>query len=186
MGVKEQMVAILRSEETARIRFAYASGQVSVNITAAIFRRVATALANDRLHVVEGRHDTNMITYSAWADGDDAANTFYLGRNQRWSRDFNALVVHESVHAYFDLTRTEIPWADNEAVAYIAQGFYLRNSGFPESRMEIGNHYRVGYLIAGTLAQGFDASTMIADLRSNLLADPNYSHYITATFHGDG
>ena len=161
-------------------------GQVSVHITSDVFRRVATALANDRLHVVEGRHDSNMITYSAWASGNDAANTFYLGSNQRWSRDFNALVVHESIHAYFDLSRTEIPWVDNEAVAYISQGFYLRNSGFPESRIEFGSHFRVGYLIAGILAQGDTAPDMIAGLRSNLLSDSNYSHYITSTFRGDG
>jgi hypothetical protein len=186
MGVKEQMVAILQSEETARIRFEYASGQVKINITADAFRRVANALTKGRLNVVEGRHSRNTISYSALKDGDDAANTFYLGNNNRSSRDFDALVVHESVHAFFDITRTEIPWADNEAIAYIAQGYYLRNSGFPESRMEMGNHYRLGHLIAGSFAEGTTAKNLVADLRSNLLKDPDYEHYIEKTFRGDG
>jgi hypothetical protein len=188
MGVKDQMIKILRSSETSRIRFTYRTATAAATINADVFRRVATALANDDLHVVEGRHSTNMITYSAWADSSNgtAANTFYLGSNQRWSRDFNALVVHESVHAYFDLTRVSIPWADNEAAAYVAQGYYLRNSGFPESRMEPGEPYRVGFLIAGTIANRVDATSMMEDLRTNLLNDRRYSSYITTTFSGDG
>src|SRR5512141_3165988 len=181
------MIAILRDRDTARIRFTYTSGQLTTTINADTFHRVAAGLASGHFHVVEGGRTGNMIAYSAWADSStgDAANTFYLGDNQRSSRDFNALVVHEAVHAFFDLTRLSIPWADNEAIAYIAQGFYLRNSGYPDSRIELGQPYRTGYLIAGTIANGVDASSMMADLRQNLLNDTRYTHYITATFHGD-
>ena len=186
MGVKEQMIQILSSSETSRIAFRYRNGSTTLTINGGAFRRVAASLSSGHLHVVPGRHAENKITYSAWADGDDAANTFYLGNNPRWSRDFNALVVHESVHAHFDLDRVTIPWADNEAIAYIAQGYYLRNSGFPDSRIEFGEHYRTGYHIAGTLADGGDASSMIADLRENLKIDTRYQHYITATFRGNG
>lgn len=188
MGVKEQMIGILRSEETARIRFNYSSSTASAEINGGSFRRIARGLETGHFHVVPGRHEDNMVTYSAWADSsiDAEGNTFYLGNNDRSSRDFNALVVHEAVHAFFDLTRVEIPWADNETIAYVAQGYYLRNSGYPSSRMEAGEHYRVGYLIADTLAQGVDASSMMADLRSNILRDARYRHYIRATFHGDG
>jgi hypothetical protein len=188
MGAKEQMIGILRSSETSRIKFDYTSSGATASINGDTFRRIATGLERGDFHVVEGKYTEDKLAYSAWADSTtgDAANTFYLGNNNRTSRDFNALVVHESVHAFFDLTSTTIPWVDNEAIAYIAQGFYLRNSGFPESRMKIGEHNRVGYLIAGTFAQGGDASSMISDLRQNLLDDTRYSHYITSTFHGDG
>jgi hypothetical protein len=188
MGVKEQMIEVLRSSETSRIRFNYRTAEARATINGDSFRRIASGLQSGHFHVVEGRHEDNMITYSAWADpsNDTEANTFYLGNNQRWSRDFNALVVHESVHAFFDLTRTTIPWADNEAAAYIAQGYYLRNSGFPESRMDGGAHYRLGYLIAQFAARGEDFSSMIGGLRQNLLNDPDYSHYITTTFSGNG
>jgi hypothetical protein len=190
MGVKEQMIGILRSQETARVNFNYSSSHASARITGGIFRRIARGLETGHFHVVPNRHSDNMVTYSAWADSSvsppTAANTFYLGRNDRASRDFNALVVHEAVHAYFDLDSIEIPWADNETIAYIAQGYYLRNSGYPMSRLELGQPYRVGYMIAETLANDVDASSMMADLRSNLLSDTRYSHYITATFQGDG
>lgn len=188
MGAKEQMIAILRNSDTARINFNYSNGSVTSNITGGIFRDVATGLSNGRFHVVEGRFSENKLVYSAWSNPatGDAANTFYLGANERSSRDFDALVVHEAVHAYFDLRRLTMPWVDNEAIAYIAQGFYLLNSGYPSSRMEYGEPYRVGYLIAGTIRNNVDASSMIGDLRSNLLTDSRYSHYITGTFHGDG
>lgn len=188
MSAKQQMIAILRNSDTARIRFHYRNGTVNVNVNAETFRRVASAVQSGRLNVVENRFPDNRMTYSAWADPstNDAANTFYLGRNNRSSRDFDALVVHESIHAYMDIARISIPWDDNESIAYIAQGFYLRNSGYPESRMEYGQPFRVGNLIAQTISNGVDASSMIEDLRSNLLADQRYGHYIRSTFQGDG
>lgn len=185
MGAKEQMIGILRDRDTARIRFTYTGGR-TVTINRETFTRVADGLDSDHFHVVPGHFTENKIVYSSRREGELAANTFYLGNNQRWSRDFNALVVHEAVHAFFDLTRTEIPWVDNEAAAYIAQGYYLRNSGYPESRMEPGEPYRVGFLIAGTLANGVDASSMMGDLRTNLQNDSRYSSYIHGTFTGNG
>src|SRR5882757_8503432 len=150
------MIGILRSSETSRIVFSYSSSGATASINGDTFRGIATGLENGHFRVVEGRYTENKLTYSAWADSStgDAANTFYLGDNNRTSRDFNALVVHESVHAFFDKNSTTIPWVDNEAIAYIAQGFYLRNSGYPESRLELGEPYRIGYHIAGTLANG--------------------------------
>ncbi|MER3430492.1 MAG: hypothetical protein C4325_07770 [Blastocatellia bacterium] len=182
------MIGILRNSDTARIRFRYRSGSLDLSVNADVFRRVAALLESGYLNVVENRFPDNRMTYSAWSDSstNDAANTFYLGRHNRSSRDFDALVVHESVHAYMDIARISIPWVDNEAIAYIAQGFYLKNSGYPSSRMEYGEPYRVGYLIAETISSGIDASDMIGDLRSNLLSDQRYTHYIRSTFRGDG
>jgi hypothetical protein len=52
--------------------------------------------------------------------------------------------------------------------------------------MEPGEPYRVGYLVAGTIRNDVDATSMMDDLRNNLLSDSRYSHYITGTFHGNG
>jgi hypothetical protein len=186
MGAKEQMISILRDNATSRIRIDYRSSGASAVINRDSFKRVADELASGNLHVVEGRHTQNKITYSSRSEGNDAANTFYLGRNQRWSRDFNALVVHEAVHAFFDLNRTTIPWLDNETVAYIAHGFYLRNSGFPASRLEEDEPYEIGYRVAGELARGRSGSDWIFVLRSKLETDSRYSSYIHGSFTGNG
>lgn len=186
MGAKEQMIGILRDRDTGRIRINYRNSGTTAAINRDSFIRVADALAAGSLHVVEGRHSANMITYSSRREGNNAANTFYLGNNQRWSRDFNALVVHEAVHAFFDLERTTIPWLDNETVAYIAQGYYLRNSGYPAARLEEDEPYEIGYRVAQELARGRSGSDWIFVLRDKLNTDSRYSSYIHGTFTGTG
>lgn len=189
MGVKEHMIEILRSGETARIRFSFrGSSGATIEIEPSHFRRVATALANGDLNVVEGRFTENRMVYSAFSDPQNnyASNTFYLGTNPRWSRDFNGLVVHESVHAYFDLVRTRIPWVDNEAAAYIAQAYYLRNSGYRQSRLELGSLPRMGSFVVGDMIAGGDVAPLIDALRDSLRNDPRYHAYIGDVFEGNG
>jgi len=186
MGAKEQMISILRDRDTARISFNYSSGGRTAAITGNVFTRVANELQNGNLNVVEGRFATNKVVYSSWREGSNAANTFYLGANPRWSRDFNALVVHESIHAYFDVTRTEMPWLHNETIAYIAQGLYLRNSGYAHSRMEEDEPYEVGWQAAMELARGHSGSDWIQSLQDLLSTDSRYASYITQSYQGDG
>jgi hypothetical protein len=187
MGAKEQMIQILRDSQTARISFNYRSSTAAATLNSRAFHRVADALESGDLSVVPGRFSDNRLTYSAWRDGDDAPNTFYLGNNLTWSRDFNALVVHESVHAYFDLAETSIPWLDNETAAYIAQGYYLRNSGYPASRLEEDEPYELGYRVATEYARaGGSPNTWITLLRDKLNTDSRYTSYIHTRFRGDG
>ncbi|MFI5120285.1 MAG: hypothetical protein ACHQM4_07725 [Thermoanaerobaculia bacterium] len=189
MGVKELMLGILRSDETRRVHFSFrgtSGSQVAVDQSS--FRRVAAALDQDQISIVEGRFDSDIAMYSAFDDSsrNTAANTFYLGRNPRWSRTFNALIVHESVHASFDLTRTTIPWIDNEAAAYIAQGYYLRNSGYARYRLEFGSQASIGYLMVNEIISGGDADYFLDALRDSLNSSPQYHDYIRGTFTGDG
>jgi hypothetical protein len=191
MGVKEQMIEILRNGETRRIAFSFTgtSGR-SIAVDQSTFSRVADALHENRINVVEGRFDSNIASYSARADPTHnfAANTFYLGRNPRYSRLFNALIVHESVHASFDLTRTTLPWVDNEAAAYIAQAYYARNSGLPREVFDFGSQPILGYSVVQGMRSNstIDIDFFLNALRDNLRGDPLYSGYIGGTFSGDG
>lgn len=198
MGAKEQMISVLRDGDTARITFTItgvASGMSlgrPISINGSMFRQVATALSDNTLHVVTGHtfpgENQNRMVYSAREDTANgfAANTFYLGSTPRWSRDFNGLVVHEAVHAYFDLNRLTIQWVDNEAAAYIAQAYYLRNSGFSQSRIEIGTPLRVASLYVGDLRAGGDVTSLLDAIRDSLRNNPDYESYIGGTFTGDG
>ena len=49
----------------------------------------------------------------------------------------------------------------SEAVAYIAQGYYLRNSGYPQSRLEEDEPYELGYRVARAMASGGSTSAWI-------------------------
>lgn len=195
MGAKEQMISVLRDGDTARIRFNFNGAGVGamslgtpISIDGSVFRRVATALSNGTLHVVENHFSENKMVYAAWDDDANgySANTFYLGNTPRYSRDFNGLVVHESVHAYFDLTRFSVQWVDNEAAAYIAQAYYLRNSGYSQSRIQIGSPLRVASLYVGDLTGGGDAAPLLDSIRDSLRNNPDYESYIGGSFTGDG
>lgn len=188
MGIKEQMIEILRSDEARRVRFSFSGGNGTVSVDRSTFDRVATALEDGTVSVVTGGARDGWAKYSARREGASAANTFYFGRNQRWSRIFNGLVLHECVHASFDLTRTTIPWLDNEAAAYIAQAYYLRNSGLARERLEFGSMPSIAYQYVNGLRSGNDSDvTFFLDaLRNSLENSPDYHDYIRTTFEGDG
>jgi hypothetical protein len=189
MDVKRQMIEILNSDETRRIRFSFrGSSGATISVDQTSFTRVAEALGNGTINVVEGHFNDDKAMYSARAERGQAANTFYLGRHPRWSRLFNALIVHESVHASFDLTRSTLPWLDNEAAAYIAQAYYARNSGLGQGRFELGSHPSMAYYVVEELRAGADGDVdfFLGELRNSLDASPQYHDYIRGTFTGDG
>jgi hypothetical protein len=187
MGVKEQMIGILRSNETQRINFSFTGTTgATISVNGRTLSQVAEALSDDRISIVENAFTTDIAMYSARSENGRAANTFYLGRNPRWSRNFNGLIVHESLHAFFDLNRTTIPWIDNEAAAYIAQGYYLRNSGYSRDRLQFGSQASIGYALVNEIFLGNDTQFFLDALRNSLNADPRYHSYISGTFTGDG
>ena len=190
MGVKQKILEILHSNETRRVQFSFQGSGGTVSVDASSFRRVAEAIESDNIHIVEGRFTTDIAMYSARTDltRNFASNTLYLGRNPRYSRLFNALIVHESVHASFDLTSTSIPWIDNEAAGYIAQAYYARNSGLPRTAYEFGSHSILAYsVVEGMRSNSASDVTFFLDaLRDSLNADPMYHSYIGTQFDGNG
>ena len=191
MSVKQQMIGILTSGEAARIAFSFrGSNGATISIDRTTFTRVANALQSGSIAVVENRFPGDIAMYSSRADpaGGYDANTFYLGRNKRYSRLFNALICHESVHASFDLTSTSIPWLDNEAAAYIAQAYYARNSGLPRTAFEYGSQAIIAYSIVQNMRanSASDVDFFLSALRDSLNGDPQYHGYIRGTFTGDG
>jgi hypothetical protein len=191
MDAKKQMIEILRSDETRRIRFSFrGTSGATISVDQSSFRRVADALQSGAISVVEGRFNTDTAMYSARADAatNVAANTFYLGRHHRFSRLFNALIVHESVHASFDLTRSSLPWIDNEAAAYIAQAYYARNSGLPRLAFQFGSEAIIAYSVVQNMRAGDTeyVDFFLGALRDSLHASPQYHGYIRGTFTGDG
>src|SRR5262245_19692455 len=145
--IKQQLLTVLRSPDAQRIHFTFdGSTGTSISVDGSSFRRVAQALEEDRISISEGG------VAAGWAQYYARNNTFSIGPSrERWSRAYDALLVHESVHASFDLTRTQIPWLDNETAAYIAQGYYLRNTGFSRRRLdELGEPY-LGVLLVDSI-----------------------------------
>ncbi len=185
MGVKEQMIRVLRGGEAQRIRFNFTgSTGITISVDGSSFRRVAQALEENRVHVAEGG------VSGGWAKYNAGNNTFNVGTDEHWSRAFDALLIHESVHASFDLTSASLPWLDNEVAAYIAQGFYLRNSGFSSNRLDhVGqtNQPYLGLQIVKEIVGGSGVSGFwLEQLQGSLLSNAQYHDYIRGTFTGNG
>jgi hypothetical protein len=182
MSIKDQMLTVLRSSDTQRIRFSFTgSTGIAISVDGGSFRRVAQAISDDAIHVISGG------VANGWAQYDARTNSFNIGAGEHWSRAFDALLVHESVHAAFDLSYSSLPWLDNETAAYVAQGYYLRNSGFSSSRLDhLGQPY-LGLMIVDSIVRGEGADgSWMDELRGSLLSSPQYHGYIRGTFTGDG
>lgn len=191
MSVRDQIVRILNSSETHRIRFSFTGVEGVINVTPDLFSTAATAFARGQIAIVEnfaefGNRD--IAQYSATSDTNRNANTLYLGRNQRSSRLFNALIVHEALHAAFDINRRSMPWIDNECAGYIAQAYYARNSGLPRTAFLYGSNAIIAYSIVEGIRSHSDSDvTFFLDaLRDNLRIDRLYASYINDHFSGDG
>ena len=181
---KQLVIDTLRNNHTQRINFKY------VGTTGFVFRVVAGDFTNVELNIQQGNIDVKdnaapagKARYSIKQRGKSKANTFYLGANNAAPNVFSSLLVHESVHAVFDLKGIVMPWLDNEAIAYIAQGFYILSAGEDGG---LSQQAFLGLEIAKQMQNGGNDPFWLDALRASLLSDPLYSQYINGTFIGDG
>lgn len=128
------VVRVLRGPDTHRIRFRFIGLTGPITVDRSSFERVATAIENNLVRVAEG-NDSNLDHGIAGAyDGRHAVNIFLVRRTGHYSRLWQSTVVHEAVHASFDLTHSRVSDADNEAAAFLASAMYLVMNGLPIRR----------------------------------------------------
>lgn len=188
MTIEDRIFSILLNANTLRINFIFdgANGN-KVLVTSADFVLVASLIKSKHISIVEGVADPGSAIYTAKNDGNLNANTFYFGTNDYSTKSFEALVVHESVHAAYDMKRATIPWIDNEVAAYIAQGFYANNAGIPDKKVHAGDYIYLGKMISNDIIAGRPIDQFWLDsIRDNLRNDPTYASYINTNFVGDG
>ncbi|MGH9819199.1 MAG: hypothetical protein ACRD43_03435, partial [Pyrinomonadaceae bacterium] len=147
------------------------------------FTTVAHAIEQGHIHLHEGGVPQGVAVYNRWH------NRLSIGVGGRQSRIFEALIIHEAVHAFFDRRHISLPEVDSEAAGYIAQGCYLRTSNFDRNRLgqSENNEVLTGMLIADGIAARHGVSTVnLNELRASLFADNHYRRYINGTFAGNG
>lgn len=179
------VVSILKNHHTQKINFTYKSENGwRYLICAKDFQHVAGAIENGRIKVTQGVVPAGVAAeYSIRRNGNKDANTLYIGQSNNTPSVFRSVVVHEAVHASFDLGRIQMPWLDNEVIAYIAQGFYLLSAG---ADSKIAEQVLLGLRIAEDFQNGTTDSGWIGLLEDSLTNDPHYKPYINGTFIGDG
>ncbi len=181
--MKQTVINVLRNSHTQSVNFIYtAVGGAKWKIYANDFITVALNIEQGNIDVQEGGVDAGTAKYTIRDDGNSKADTLYVGRNNSTQNIFHSLLVHESVHAIYDIKGIVMPWLDNEAIAYIAQGFYIMSAGRDDT-LSRQAHY--GVRVAETY-QTDQELAWVNMLRNSLLTDPDYKKYIRKTFVGDG
>lgn len=183
--MKETLLAVLRDPHTAKIGFDYKNDRgVRYRISPADFPQVARAVEDGRINVVEGGTTGGVdAEYSLRKANGKEANTFYIKPPTASRNVFRSLLVHETVHAFHDLSMLQMPWLDAEIIAYIAQGFYIMSAGEDGG---LSDPAYVGLEIARDFSKGVTDSSWIDLLKNALLTDIHYQNYITGAFRGDG
>lgn len=182
--MEQLVIEVLKNSHTQKIRFTY------VGTTGWVFRvlpndflTVALAIQNDKIDVQKGGAPVGMAKYSIRNDGGSRANTFYLGRNNTSQTVYDSLLVHESVHAIFDLKGITMPWLDCEVIAYIAQGFYIMSAGEDAG---LSQEALLGLEIAKSIKTIKTDPFLLDELKNSLRNNPTYRNYIRGNFLGDG
>lgn len=181
--MKQTVINVLRNSHTQRVNFTYtAVGGAKWKIYPNDFITVALNIEKGNIDVQGGGVPAGIAKYTIRDDGNYKANTLYIGANNSTQNIFHSLFVHESVHAIYDVKGIVMPWLDNEAIAYIAQGFYIMSAGRDDTLSKQA-HY--GVRVAETY-QTEQELAWVTMLRDSLLTDPLYKKYIKKNFVGDG
>jgi hypothetical protein len=119
MTMKDRVLALLRGHEAARIRFTVPSASVPVTINHVTFTTVANAIVAGKIGVSPFASTTRALAEYHQPAGPTAPSTGQLMVPPILGRIEEAAVMHESTHAFFDLTTSNITATEEEAVSYI-------------------------------------------------------------------
>ncbi|MBY6049926.1 hypothetical protein [Vannielia litorea] len=116
--LSDMIIAVLSTNAAQRIHFSYATGHV----TGQGFGKVVGALVEGKITPV---YAPQLGTEKAFYD--PGGNAFYLGFKSLGARSglLEGLILHESVHALFDIERLHMYVEQSEAAAYVAQALYV-------------------------------------------------------------
>lgn len=182
--MKQTVIDVLKNKHTQKIGFTYTGATgAKFRMHPNDFLTVALNIEQGNIDVQQGGVAAGKARYFIKNEGNSLANTFYLGKNNAAPNVFHSLLVHESVHAIYDVKGITMPWLDNEAIAYIAQGFYIKSAGEDGGLSE---QAYIGLEIARQYENGGTDPFWENALRDALLNDPLYKPYINGNFEGDG
>lgn len=180
MTNREKAIETLRNAYARRISFSFDIPETGVTVTVngGTFARVARAIEDGRITV-----KTRASGRGIGGIYDSKNNVLYIpeiiGRRER------VMVIHESVHASFDLvdiSRSRVPPAYNEAAAYIASSLYALYTGMPPAqRGGRRPHTSEIYAVSETIARSIHAGNGVNPDALNRLKRLIESHPINRT-----
>lgn len=128
---KAQVLKLLRGREAARMNFQFPGGAGDIIVSKAAFEMVAAAIDAGTVHV--SQVTTLPAGVGAQYSGTGTSNLMEVpaiaGRVQE------AFVMHESLHAYFDLISSNVQDVPEEAAAYIVADLYAKMTNLKDDRL---------------------------------------------------
>lgn len=155
-----------------------------VTVRSSMFQHVALAIGKGKIGVIyvpsmagEAEYYSGNKAVLGWNPADwRAPNTMMLGFTSNTDPRNSALVIHEAVHAGFDMEKRSMNLMTSEAVAYVAQAMYFfRVWGWNynlDSDPILGPATKIAKALNKKLTPN---SADVIDLRDAILADPHYS-----------
>src|SRR6516164_6786619 len=110
---KQAISSLLSSADVQKVK-AFSIG--TFKLDPVLLKNVASAVTNGDIKV---KYDA--AKYQGWAEYDVISNTFFVGFTSPTLTQ-KGLIVHEAVHAYFDMkNETTMKVVDSESAAYLTQ-----------------------------------------------------------------
>src|SRR5215211_1081494 len=132
-GLRQRVRAILVNGHTSSINFTINGARVNAaafaRVEAAVEGRMVHGVRQYRIHIIVNRGVQTNSAGAIEATYSSINNHFSFCSDNISGLGEEALVVHESVHAAFDLASAGMPAVDDEAAAYLAQCRYLIHAG---------------------------------------------------------
>jgi hypothetical protein len=154
MAVKERVIHVLRGLEAGRIRFKVptkTSGTITIN--RASFQTVASAIQAGKIKVTPRATFRQGVgaEYHSWAIPGAPSGELLVP--PMFGREQEGLVMHECTHAFFDLTKSSVGGAEEEAISYIVDALYFRMTGLTTQRWNNEPHATAKAVADGLLRQ---------------------------------
>ena len=185
MNTAETMVAdILTGAEAQKIKSFTFAGK---HFGAGTFYNIRNLIECGFIKVVYEAQRNSMCEYE-WA-----TNTLFVGFQKAYDLGQKAIVIHESVHAVYDMVKMKMTVADSESIAYIVQCQYARaNNSNPDDRLYSSDKkkdkvFEIDWNIAGKVLQGYSPTyDECEQMRAAVTRHPYYAADATHTIRANG
>lgn len=193
------VLQVLTEGASRRIAFSFTTTTgITVTVDGTTFDRVAAAIraATIQLVITEDFPDgiaaeyvSSGLTPTPRAGTAAPVTINTLRTRPLFGRIQEATLLHESIHASFDLTSTtNLPAIEEEAACYICDFVYFRRTGLAPSRMDAEAFSQTARPIAEAVIGGRAISAaLMTNLVTAIAADPTYAPIgATAGYQHDG
>jgi hypothetical protein len=158
--LRQTIIGALVRPEVHKIRFTCGSRTVN-NF---IFNQVADGLMKKKIHIDVDPDELDDATEAMWSSSRHTFifNSPFYGQTEAEQ----GVLVHESVHAGFDVIGHggKFRRIDNEPSAYLAESFFLLNSGFSFEKVDHVLSLQLAFTIALNMQSKKQSSVSTDDL----------------------